>query len=120
LISVVPTGIIEAWVGDDARRAQLVASIAPVGADEPTPIARFLLERFGADPKVASSLWAQFISGFWMGPESERIAGQIEQLKRWRQRSEEPLGVRTWARDMIRDLEARRRAALEREAESDL
>jgi hypothetical protein len=120
LISVVPTGIIEAWVGDDARRAQLVASIAPVGADEPTPIARFLLERFGADPKVASGLWAQFISGFWMGPESERIAGQIEQLNRWRQRSEEPLGVRTWARDMIRDLEARRQAALEREAEGDL
>jgi hypothetical protein len=120
LISVVPAGIIEAWVGDDARRAQLVASIAAVGADEPTPIARFLLERFGADPKVASSLWAQFISGFWWGPESERIAGQIEQLKRWRQRSEEPLGVRTWARDMIRDLEARRRAALEREAEIDL
>jgi len=134
LLSAAPLEIIEAWVGDDVRRARLVASITPVGGEQPidapptvpaageqpTPVARFLLGRFGEDQKVASSLWAQFISGFWTGPESERIAGQIEQLNRWRQRPEEPLGVRTWARDMVRDLEMRRRAAQEREAERDL
>jgi hypothetical protein len=134
LLNAVPLEIIEAWVGDDVRRARLVASITPVGGeepigapptvpaagDQPTPVARFLLSGFSEDREVASSLWAQFVSGFWTGPESERIAGQIEQLNRWRRRPDEPLGVRTWARDMVRDLEVRRRAALEREAEREI
>jgi hypothetical protein len=134
LLNAVPLEVIEAWVGDDVRRARLVASITPVGGEEPigapptvppageepSPVARFLLAGFGEDEKVASSLWAQFISGFWTGPESERIAGQIEQLNKWRQRPEEPLGVRTWAAAMIRDLEVRRRAAVEREAEREI
>jgi hypothetical protein len=61
LLSVMPVGIIEAWVGDDVHRARLVASIAPVGGEEPigaaptvpagdeepTAAARFLLGRFG-------------------------------------------------------------------------
>lgn len=119
LLDVVPLEIIEAWVDDDVNRARLVASIAPAGADEPAPVARLLLGRFGEDPDVASSLWAQFMSGFWTGPESDHIGRQIEQLNGWRQRSDEALGVRTWARKMIEYLEARRREALEREAERD-
>jgi len=133
LLTVVPIEIIEAWVGNDVHRARLVASIAPVGGEEPigaapivpvggeepTPVARFLLRNFGEDRQVASSLSAQFISGFWTGPESERLARKIELLNVWRQRSDEPLGVRTWARNMVQYLEAQRRAALEREAEED-
>ncbi len=117
LLAVVPVEIIETWVGDDIGRARIVASIAPVGDEQPTPIARFLLGKFGEDDKVASSFWGQFVSGFWMGNESDRIAGQIEQLQGWRQRADEPLGVRAWARNMIQNLEIRRQAALEREAE---
>jgi hypothetical protein len=75
LLTVVPLQVIEAWVGDDVRRARLIASIAPIGGEEPTPVVRFLLERFGEDKEVRSSLWAQFISGFWIGPESDRLAG---------------------------------------------
>ena len=119
LLSVIPVEIVEAWVGNDVRLARSLASVAPVGGDEPAPIARFLLGRFGEDEEVASNLYAQFISGFWTGPESDRVTRQIEQLTKWRQRSNEPLGVRTWARDMIRYLEAQRRSALEREAEED-
>lgn len=107
------------WVGDDIGRARTVASIAPVGDEAPTPIARFLLGTFSEDEKVASSFWGQFISGFWMGNESDRITRQIEQLKGWRQRAGEPLGVRTWARNVTHDLEARRLVALEREAEDE-
>jgi hypothetical protein len=91
--------------------------MASPGGEEPTPVTRFLLDKFGGDREVASGLWSQFISGFWTGPESERLTTQIGQLNAWRQRLEEPLGVRTWARDMIRSLEAQRAAALEREAE---
>ncbi len=117
LLAVVPVEIIERWVGTDVGRARLVAPVAPVGDEEPTTVARFLLGRFGKDEKVTSALWGQFISGFWTGPESDRIARQIEQLNGWRQRADEPPGVRNWAKGMIQDLEARRRAALEMEAE---
>jgi hypothetical protein len=117
LIKVIPAEILEAWVCDDIERARLIASIAPVGEDEPTEVARFLLGKFGSDRKVASSMYAQFISGFWTGSESGRIAEQIQQLNGWRQRRNEPAGVREWARNTIQHLEARRREVLEREAE---
>jgi hypothetical protein len=116
-LDAVPVEIITEWIGNDVERARLVASMASPGDEEPTPVARYLLERFSGDREVTSGLWGQFISGFWTGPESERLAKQIGQLNAWRQHLNEPLGVRTWARDMIRSLEAQRAAALEREAE---
>ena len=119
LLNELPSDIIEDWVGSDIERARLVASIASPGGDEPTAIARFLLTKFSKDEKVKGSLAGQFISGFWWGPESERIAGQIGQLTNWRKRSTEPLAVRAWAREMIQNLEERRKVALLREAEED-
>jgi hypothetical protein len=119
LLNDLPPNIIEEWVGTDIERARLVASIASPGGDEPTAIARFLLSRFGEDEKIEGSLFAQFVSGMWWGPESQHIAGQIEQLTKWRRRSTEPLAVRTWAREMIQHLEERRKVAELREAEED-
>lgn len=117
LVEALPSETVTAWVGTDLERARLVASIASPGGDEPTPVARFLLTEFGTDDQIRSSLWGQFISGFWWGPESEHIAGQIGQLRGWRQRSSEPLAVREWAREMITYLDEQRQRALEREAE---
>jgi hypothetical protein len=117
LLNAFPPEVIEAWVGKDLKRARLIASIASPGRDEPTAIARFLLEKFGKDREVKSSLFGQFISGSWFGPMSEHIAGQIGQLTKWRQRTAEPLAVRAWAGEMIQHLEEQRRAALQREAE---
>jgi hypothetical protein len=118
-LNAVPVEVVQEWVGTDVERARLVASIATPGGEEPTPVARFLLDKFGEDRKVASGLWSSFVSGFWFGPESEYLSRQIEQLNGWRQRPDEPLGVRNWAREMIEGLEVRRAAALEREAERD-
>ena len=119
LLNELPSDIIEEWVASDIERARLVASIASPGGDEPTAIARFLLTKFGKDEKVKGSLAGQFISGVWWGPESERIAVQIGQLTNWRKRSTEPLAVRAWAREMIQNLEERRKLVLLREAEED-
>jgi hypothetical protein len=58
-----------------------------------------------------------FISGVWMGKESDRLAGQIAQLSRWRLNPNEPAGVRLWATEMIEYLERHRASALERDAE---
>jgi hypothetical protein len=91
--------------------------MAPVGEEKPTEIARFLLENFGDDREVAGSLYGTLISGSWWGNESDRIAGQIERLNTWRRRRSEPLGVRTWAREVVVSLEQSRQAALQREAE---
>lgn len=109
--------VIERWVGDDLARARVVASITPVAGDEPSPIVRFLLGNFGTDEDLGSSLYSTFISGSWMGNESDRLTGQIEQLNGWRQNTNEPEGVRAWARKMVEILDRQRLAALEREAE---
>jgi hypothetical protein len=119
LLNELPSAIIEEWVGTSIERARIVASIASPGGDEPTAIARFLLSAFGEDEEVKASLYGQFVSGFWWGPESEHTAGQIEQLTKWRRRSTEPLGVRAWAREVIQHLEERRSVVLRREAEGD-
>jgi hypothetical protein len=117
LINSVPADIVTSWIGSSVDRARVVASVAAVGDEEPTEIARVLLDRFGGDDRVSSSLSGDFISGFWTGNESERLARQIGQLQGWVSRSSEPLGVRNWARRMIQYLEESRSGALQREAE---
>jgi hypothetical protein len=117
LLNAIPSDILERWIGRSSKRARIVASVVPVGAGEPTPTARLLLDRFGDDRHVKSSLWGDFVSGTWMGPESGRLEQQVRQLKGWLTRGSEPEGVRSWAIEMIEDLEARRKQALESEAE---
>jgi hypothetical protein len=115
LLHVIPLDVLEAWIGNDVERARIVASIAPVGAAEITPIARLLLEHFGGDREVGSSLWGDFISGSWSGPESARLATQIAQVEGWLQ--DPTPGVRKWAAEMLAYLRRRRDQALEEEAE---
>lgn len=116
LLHVTPDAV-SSWTGNDVRRARVVASMAPVGEEQPTEITRFLLGKFGDDSKVTESLYGTLISGFWTGNESDRIAGLIERLNAWRRRRNEPPGVRRWARDVVESLERSRQAALQREAE---
>lgn len=113
----VPPAVVDGWVGDDLGRARIAASIAPVGGAEPSPYARFLLDRFGDDEQVRSSLYGSLVTGFWTGNESDRIARQIERLTSWRASADEPAAVRAWARDVIASLEQSRQQALQREAE---
>ncbi len=117
LLGAVPIDIVRDWVGVEVRRAWLVAAIAPVGTDRPTDFTRFLLEKFGTDRQVSSSLFSSFVTGSWMGPESSHLKSQVEQLNAWRQQATEPLAVRDWARQMVEHLEEQARAAVEREAE---
>lgn len=113
----VPADHVNAWIAGDVTKARIVASIAPVGGDEPSPYARYLLEHFGDDNRVAGNLYGDLISGSWVGSESDRIAGQIERLQRWRENTALPSGVRKWARKVIVGLERSRKDALRREAE---
>jgi hypothetical protein len=113
----VPPEVVDEWVGANLARARIVASIAPVGGSTPSPYARLLLDRFGQDDEVKSSLYGSLVTGFWTGNESDRIAGQIEQLNGWRASTQEPLGVRAWAREVVTSLEQAKQRALQREAE---
>ncbi len=113
----VPAAVVDEWVGDDLDRARIAASIAPVGGAEPSRYARFLLDRFGEDEQVRSSLYGSLVAGFWTGNESDRISRQIEQLTMWRASPDEPAGVRAWAREVVASLEKSRQQALQREAE---
>lgn len=113
----VPPDAVYAWVAEDLQRARLVASIAPLGDASPSAYATFLLDRFGTDDQVRSSLYGSLVSGFWTGNESDRIGRQIAQLDGWRSDPTQPRGVRSWARDVVKGLEQARAEALQREAE---
>src|SRR5579884_700997 len=112
-----PVDVITRWIGSSEERAQVVASIAAVGGAEPTPVARYLLESFEAFEEVGNSLAAEFMSGSWTGPASSRTAGLIGNLEGWRRSRSEPAAVKRWAAKMIHDLEERREAELQWEAE---
>jgi hypothetical protein len=119
-LSAIPTEIVSTWVGDDVRRARRVAPISPVKGSSPPPMTRYLLEKFGKDDKIASSLYGNFMGGVWMGPDSARLADQIEQLNGWRRDTRLPLSVREWAAEVIDHLERRIVIAREREAEEQI
>lgn len=111
--------VVTAWIGNDLKRAQLVAGVAAIGGDEPTPVARYLLDHFGSDSQVSGPLAGQFWSGSWWGNQSDRLAGQIAQLQNWALSATEPEGVKHWAREVIQSLEKNRERALREEAEED-
>ncbi len=113
----VPAQLISQWIGDSEERAEVVARIAPVGAERPSELAVLLLDRYPANEKIAGSLAGEFQSGGWTGLWSERLASQINQLQGWRQDAALPLAVRNWAARMIEALQRQRSEALEREAE---
>jgi hypothetical protein len=119
-LASVSAEVIAEWIGDSADRARAVAAIADPGGDEPTKVARFLLERFGDDADIAAELASAYVSGVWWGPLSGRIAGQIAQLEGWIASSKETDGVKRWALGMIDGLRRQLEQALEREAEEQI
>jgi hypothetical protein len=116
LLQSLPAGIPIEWIGADVERARQVAKVASVGGDEPTTIVRFLLDRFGDDDKVSSSLAMDFIRSRCSGEGSDRLEAQLVQMNTWQGEADEPAGVKRWAGRMIVYLEARRGAAVRREA----
>ena len=119
LIEQFPANIVTGWIGTDVERAKLIASVAAAGGNEPTPVARYLLDHFGNESKVTGSLGSEFWSGFWTGNESDRLSGQIAQLQHWIESPTEAEGVKRWARDMTASLREQRDRALRQEAEGD-
>jgi hypothetical protein len=124
--------IVTKWIGDDLERARITASICSLGkdfdssldADEtvsaiemPSLIVRYLLQHFYDDDRVRGELYSQFVSGGWVGNESDRLAKQIEDLSAWID-SGEPLEVKKWARDTVANLRRDQIRVLEKEAES--
>jgi hypothetical protein len=116
LLYAIPADLLGDWIGGDVERARVVASVAPSGASEPSDVARLLLDRFPDDEEIGSSLWGDFISGIWMGPESDRLKQQIEQMRAWQTPGASD-GVRRWSAEMIRYLQQRLAEVQIREAE---
>jgi hypothetical protein len=110
------TDVIE-WIGNDVQRARLVATLTGIVEGQPSELVRFLLDNFGTDDQVSSSVYGGFVSGTWWGNESDLLNEQIRQLDGWVASRDEPAGVKTWARKVIENLKRRRDVVLEEEAE---
>lgn len=115
--AVVDTEVARGWVGGDSGRARQLASAAPVGGNELPGVTLYLIEEFGEDDEVAAALVGQFISGTWMGPESDRIRSQIETVEGWIAKARQSPRVLTWASRLLGYLKERLQLAEQREAE---
>jgi hypothetical protein len=62
---------------------------------------------------------ADYLSGSWTGNESDRLTGQIAELKGWSTRPDASAGLKKWASELAEHLEKRRREVLVREAEEE-
>lgn len=119
LSGAVDIEVVKAWVATSVERARIIAEVTSLGGDTFSPVARFLLDHFGSDKRVASTLMGELISGFWSGNESDRIKGQIQQVTRWLEQPRQSRAVKKWARTQLRWLRIRLDETLQQEAEED-
>jgi len=119
LASAVDLDAAKRWVGDSIERARTLASVASVGGAEISDVGAYLLNDFGSDDRVSSSLVGDFISGFWTGNESGRIASQIDQVQGWIAIPGQSPAIKRWARALKGNLENRLSSVLEEEQEED-
>lgn len=117
LLTGVDSKPIQMWIGDDANRARIVARVAPLGTNEPTPVARHLLATFGDDEEVTSLFDLKLDCELQEGRKSAHLQRQIDRLTSWRQDVDEPPGVRRWASKAIARLTESKSEALHEEAE---
>jgi hypothetical protein len=115
----VPLGIIETWIGLSKEHAKIAASISSAGQEDPSSLMRFLLENFGGLREVRSSLVAEFLSGSWVGGESDHISQQIDRLEQWSHKEKGNTNVKKWSLSLAESLKQDREKALEREAEEE-
>jgi hypothetical protein len=115
--NAVSVEIASRWVDSSLERARLLASVVNVGTDALSEHARYLIDNFGMDTKVASALASCFGTGAWSGSMSEHLATQIAQVRSWIDDRSASASVRDWGRKLIGSLERQRVAAAEREAE---
>ncbi|MCY4372115.1 MAG: hypothetical protein OXF41_22415 [bacterium] len=116
LVGIEPAPIQE-WIGANVSRARIVARIASLGEDEPTPVTRHLLATFGNDEHITSVLKLKLDCELQVGRKSEHFQRQIDRLGPWRKNLAEPSGVRRWARDRIAEITALMIRAIRQEEE---
>lgn len=110
---------VQTWIDGDVERARVVASVASIGSTSVDPVASLLLDNFGSDSQVSSSVVGEFVSGMWTGNESSAIATQMAQVELLISDHSNSDAVRTWARELLRYLRSRLEAVAQHEAEED-
>ncbi len=112
----VATGVAEDWVAGDLGRAQVLASVVKPAGDVLSSTVVYLLTSFSGDEQIRNRLVGGFVSGGWVGNESDLLDGQIETVERWRSAASQP-AVLSWLRELVQYLRRRRDIALQEEAE---
>lgn len=112
-----PLDTITAWVGDSIERARVVASVTDPGDEAPTELGRYLLVSFPGDKKIVQSLNAQYWNDGWSGSWASHLEEQMRQLQQWVDNKGEEAAVRDWAKQMIQNLKAQQKTAIQEEEE---
>jgi hypothetical protein len=108
---------VKKWVGNDIKRARLLAEVTKPDGITISPIVRYLLDNFGHDKKVSECLVNYFFYGSWSGNMSDNIAAQIAKVQNWIDEPGQSQAMKQWGRKLINDLKERQRNAFKEEAE---
>jgi hypothetical protein len=100
VLAHVPASVVLRWVGEDRRRAKIVANLTNPHGAQLDPIARELLLRFGAEGEIGSLLRSRALStpGVVAGGFVNFERRQRENARAW-QLDASP-AVRTWAQEI--------------------
>ena len=117
LTSSIPSEAFIEWIDSNIDRARIVSSICLVASDTLLPLVEFLLVSFPGDEEIASNLFSTYWSGSWVGNNSDRLQGKIDQLNGWLLDENIAPAVVSWVQKAIDSLSRERVTALSQEEE---
>ena len=107
------------WAEDhEPDGAHILAELARVSGTPLSPLPRQLLIKYGKDENIGNALKATFVSGSWWGSEAQWLKTKLDTARNWL--NDEHLAVRSWARHVVKHLDADIERTRRREEEEEL
>lgn len=105
LLTTLKSEYLPAWVSQNAeKRARRLAGMLGAPGATPSDLHAELLRLYDSYG-VGSTLYSEYMTGFYFGSHSAWIRGQLEHARRWL--ADPRLAVREWGKGVVRDLEDR-------------
>jgi hypothetical protein len=113
---LIPVEHLISWArSNEPRGPWIVAHLIRPDLESPSSRARALILAFRGNNEVWNELYANMVTGVWVGPYSNKIERDLAMAKRWA--TDPDPEFQAFARDVIRELERRLREQRTREEE---